>query len=149
MIKLFKRLFCRHKYKDFVVFENEGGTVYHSLCIKCDEPEGKQFSLNNCKLKEKYNFSIVKGMAEAARLYKKFYNEHFDYLEIDDQYKYLFLENSITRDLYFYNKRDIEIKNNAIKDANFNWNKKIKKEKEIELQRKIKMDECYMYLRRN
>src|SRR3954464_13879350 len=78
-----KKLFCRHEYT-YVRKTSGRICIQYKKCDKCGTNSREEI-LPIIHLEKKYNFSIVKGMAEAARLYNEYYKinmyrlENFNY----------------------------------------------------------------------
>lgn len=157
MIKWLKQLFCSHEFRNFVIFKGSNGNIItEPRCIKCHENANEDFAYYPPK-EEKSNFSIVKGMAEAANIYKEHYYKYLNYITIIDGDSFLKLMNkSSPYSIYFdglYTKNS-SIKDKAKQDAKkYYFEKKeneIKERRERELQESIKLQKinsCYLELK--
>jgi hypothetical protein len=145
MIKFIKRLFCCHDYismgKDYSF-----GDLYFPKCKKCGLNCGDD--LSNHEEKEKYNFSIVKGMAEASRIYNEYYKRNMYRLEnFNDSFVKYMYESTYNKIIKERNIKEYEIKCNAEHNSYIAFNEKKEKEEEIENFRLSKMNACYLELK--
>ncbi len=95
VIKKLKQLFCRHMIEEKIenqlsLYSDIRLNIKLKYCIKCDFLFERKV-LDWIRLRnDKNNFSIVKGMAESARLYKQYFNHYIDFYRLDYYSKCLY-----------------------------------------------------------
>jgi hypothetical protein len=73
IVKKLKQVFCWHEYEKFDS-NQQYFTITYEVCRRCGLGNENKIIYHPNDHKKECNFSIVKGMAEYERIYKKYYD---------------------------------------------------------------------------